>query len=298
MFKGLFVKYFPISLIWFSLLGFFVPWLDNTPDWVLIALLAGVLFIACFRIHITEMTEIRWSSILLFYVIRYLIFPVVFFYGLNTIVPTAAPAMLLLALMPPGTSSPAFSHLFNGNVTLTFIMLVVISLLTPILLPTILTIVSTHSVTINVLPVFIDLSLAVVLPFGIFYIFRHSKRLYAWTHHNGAFYSVVLVGLTYTIAVAKRKDIILHQPTALILPFILTSIAFLLFYVLGWITQLRSTKKNRVTYAICSGANNLSLGITIALLYFPHHSATILITGILPWILTLIPLKWWIESRH
>lgn len=287
-----------LTLLTFLVLGLLVPGVTYIPSWTLPAILGIVIFFACFKIDLTEIKQIHLRHFFVFYILRFILFPTLFYYCAKALIPTFAPALFLLALLPPGTSSPAMSGIFKGNVALAFGLLVFGSLLTPFVMPFMVSAVMGQAISINIKSMLITLILSILLPI-IFYLgLRSHKKLTHWSKEKGSVASIILIGLTLTVATAKRKDIILHAPSTLILPLIITILGMGILYIIGWVLMRKVSLKDKISYSLCSGANNLSLGIGIALLYFPPEVCLFLIVAEIPWILAFMPFKKWLKHRY
>jgi len=279
------------------MLGFIIPDLEKIPTAVVVILLAGVIFLACFKIEIAQIKKVSVFKLASFLGLRFIVLPLILFFLLQYFSKTLALGVCLIALLPPGTSSPAFSHVYRGNTALAFALLLTGSLLAPFSIPFVISLVVGHHLTISTSSMIITLVLSIILPMLIFLFLKNMKPLRVWADREGPVISIVLIGMTLTIAVAKRKDIILHSPHVLLLFIIVSSIAIGLFYLVGWCFYKKANLPEKTTYSLCSGANNLSLGITIALLYFPPEVALFLVAAEIPWILAFIPFKRWIKKR-
>ena len=63
----------------------------------------------------------------------------------------------------------------------------------------------------------------------------------------------------------------------------------------------KSRHRDKITYSLCSGANNITLAISLALLYFPPETSVFMVLSEIPWVLTLIPFRYaldrfWVRS--
>lgn len=279
----------------FCVLGLFIPDLEYIPNSFLIVSLAIVIFLACFRIEFSNFKTIAWQRVILFYTVRFILLPICIYYLISQISPTFAIALFLLTLLPAATSSPAMTSIFKGNVSLSFVLLILSSLLAPFVISLLVHFIIGKSIEIRTMNLFITLVLSILVPIICFGIIRLHQSTHHWLKENGPFYAVILIGITFSIATAKRKDIILTSPHSIILPFIISTAGFAFFYIIGWILGKYTTIKNQITYALSSGANNISIGVSIAILYFPPETSLFLIISIFPWLLALTPFKKWLR---
>ncbi len=280
-----------VILLLFCILGFIVPGLAQIPTNVVVVLLAIVIFLGGFKIQVSQIMQVKISRIILFLILRFILLPIAIFFLVKPYSDTIALSLLLLGLLPPGTSSPTMSHVFNGNVALAFILLIVGSLVAPFVIPFIISMVVSESFGIPTKNMLVMLAGSILIPVIFFLMLRKINSLNAWANRDGPVVSILLIGITLTIAVAKRKTAIIQSPEHLLLYLIISSFAILLFYIVGWIFFKNVTVEEKISYSLCSGANNLSLGISIALLYFPPSVVLFLIATEIPWVFSFIPFK-------
>lgn len=279
-----------LTLFIFYLIGLLIPGIDFIPVTTVVILLAMVIFLAYFKVNFQDISHISFRHFILFYSIRFIIFPALFFLCLRKIFPDFSLALLLLALLPPATASPTMSHLFKGNVALSFALLIIGSFLAPFIVPFIISFMLAKAITINMLSLFLTLLLIIVLPFMIFLMIKNNDPLKKWIKRDGSFFSIILIGTTFCIAVAKSK-FMLRSISMLTGALLFSTLAFFIFYTLGWLLASRAPQQDKIAYSLGSGANNLSLGLSIALLYFPPDVSLFLIMSEIPWIFAFIPFQ-------
>ena len=185
--------------------------------------------------------------------------------------------------------------IFNGDVSFSFIILVFGSLLAPFLIAGMVHMFVGKLIPIQTFDLFMTLALSIIVPMILFIGVRKQQNINHWMTRNGPFLAIILIGITFTIATAKRKDILLSAPHSIILPFIVSMIGYLIFYPTGWLLTNHADTKSKIAYALSSGANNISIGVSIALLYFPPQVGLFLIVSIFPWLFALTPFKAWLR---
>ncbi len=272
-------------------LGLVIPQAANIPTWVVVLSLASGVFMACFGIRIQELSQLHPTRILGFYVARFIIVPVVAYHLLAVPAPTQALAVFLLAACPPGISAPAMNRLFGGNISLGFVLTLVGNLLIPLILPFMLFELVGHQAELDTRGMVQTLLLTILAPMFVFLCLRKNRVLHKFIDIHGAYLTILFIGLTIAIAVAKHRTMILDAPLALIPLFLLGLGCFGFFYLFGWFFYRRESRRNKIAQSLSSGAINISLGVTLALLYFPPEISLFLIVAEIPWILALMPFK-------
>jgi predicted Na+-dependent transporter len=123
--------------------GFWLPgeysgWTPSVP-W----LLGGILFCSCLKVRLAEMHEHLGDTGLLlrqFFLtgIKLLAFPLLVFAALYPLVPEWAPGLALVAMMPAGVTSMAFTDISRGNHTLALLNVLTTSAASPLTVPILL----------------------------------------------------------------------------------------------------------------------------------------------------------------
>ncbi len=288
--------HFSLVLLASVFAGIFVPGLERVPSGVVIVILAAILFLSCFKVRWEEIRALHWRRFGAFYAARYVAFPILLYLAFRWFSPRFAPAVFLLALLPAGVSSPAFAGLFGGSVSLAIVILAVTTLLVPVLLPGMVALVLDTSLAIDVKSLLVTLVGTVIVPLGIARLLRGRPRVEHFVATWGSSISILAVASTVTLVVTRHRGLILAEPLSLVAPLGLATLAFLFLYGFGAFLP-GAARDERVTYAACSGANNLSLGISLAYLYFPSDTSLFLVLGEFPWIGLLVALQKLFEKR-
>lgn len=284
------------SILIFSLLGLVIPFFEKIPTFSVDIIIAIVIFIACFRIDFKDILYVNYFSLAIFYLLRFIIFPILVYYIAQQFSPKLALSILLLTLLPPATATPALTHIFKGDISLSFAFVVGASLLAPLIFPLIFFLAIGKSVKLDIFSMWLTLVVTLFLPALLFYIVRKQKTVVEYVHKNGACFAIILIGLAFSIAVAKQKHFIIHDFLHLFFLFLLAALMFFLFYIVGWMIAYKKNKITKISYMLSSGAINISLGVSLALLYFSPEVTIFLVVGQFAWIVALTPFK--IYTQH
>jgi len=266
--------------------GFFVPFLDSTPNWVVTLCLAGVMFCSCAKITIESVKELRLQTPAWFYLIRYLAVPALLFWILSPISLPLAAAVLLITLAPSGVAAPAITELVGGSVVFSLFMTAATNLLFVLVAPFFLSAILGKSVPIDATSLFMNLLCVIVVPILLF-------RLVQWKTPSAVArikkacpsVSVALICLMIVIIVARLRSLLLADPSTLALDFALIFAAYSANYLLfGWALGFRETRITRNAMAVASGVNNIALVIVISVLYFSAEVQRLMIMGEIVWI--------------
>jgi predicted Na+-dependent transporter len=270
-------------------LGFVVPYADKTPSWVVMALLAIVMFFGCAKITLSDIKELRLKTNIWFYIVRYLLAPALFFFVLKDINFSIAVAAALITLAPSGTAAPALTGLVEGNVAFSLFMTAATSLLFIPIAPTYLYALLGQHIPIDTVSLLKTLLYMIVTPLGVFSLIRWHKASAIFSIKTAA--SSVSVAPTFfiiLIVIARLRNNFLDDPVFLVVGFFSISAIYAINYlVLGWAIGRREPRNVRCAMAISSGANNIALVLVLSVLYFPQKVQMLMVIGEVAWVLAI-----------
>ncbi|MBN2613704.1 MAG: hypothetical protein JXB00_19260 [Bacteroidales bacterium] len=286
-------RYFGMILLISAILGLFIPLPDiNTVNIIMISL-ALIIFSSFFRIELNrDLFTKDIKPVSLFFFLRYLVMPVAAFYLLHMFSPFYAIAFLLLLLMPAAVSSPSFSAMFNGNVSLALKILVFTSFLSIFSIPFICQILLTQDVETDSKHMFLTMVYTIVIPFIVHIPVRKIHKIRTAISDNNPLITAIGLIVIFISATSRNRDIIFENPEKILIYIIISFIAFLVFYLIGYYLLPGRNKTDRIAFSVSSGANNIGLGVTITALFFPGDTNVFFIVSQLAWIFALIPMRY------
>lgn len=276
------------------IVGLTLPGVELIPSIVVTFLLGILVFFLCAKISVSEIKGVAIKEVVIFYVVRFICLPILLFYLADAVVPRYAVGVLLLALMPVGTSTPTLVATIKGNVTLAFVLMITSSLLAPFVIPVIF-MMNNASSDLKISGLFFTLFSVVFIPFVAYFslvsIRKESKLFIA---NNRSFVAVTLTGAIIAIVVSKQREVFLTDIGSLLLVLVLLSVVFLVFYVFGWFypdgyrsKEGNRSKSKKVSYSMSSGATNTAIGINLALVYFSADTLFFMVLSEFLWIVSI-----------
>jgi BASS family bile acid:Na+ symporter len=268
------------TMITSSLLGLAFPYGDLIPNATIIVLLGIVIFLSCFKIN-TPLRAIRPRFPIIFWVLRYAVIPAMLWFTCKKIVPAYALGVLLLGLCPAGVSSAALAGIYNGNVTLAFVITILSNAGSVFLIPAMVAALNHQAVAVPPLDILKTLTLCILLP-GILYVpSRRQPLLINFSRHYGRLAAILMMSMTVFIVLSKKRDyIVAHFQDMITAVFIAAA-----FYAVTMFVSflIRTKPADRITYGVCSTFNNSGLGIGLALMYFDEKTIAIMLAAEIVW---------------
>jgi predicted Na+-dependent transporter len=265
--RSLIETHFGLALILACVLGLVLPGMPAIPNELAALALAVLMFVSCYRLRDSQLADVRPRELLMFYAVRYVALPPLLYGATLMIAPDYALAVLLLSVVPAAVSSPAFTAMYGGKITIAFAVVLLSQLMSPLLIPLQFMAVGADGVTPSTAHLFHTLLLCVVLPMALYALAKKHAGSSRYFYEQGKFISILLIMFIIALAVAKQREVILDNPLGLIIPFALAMGCYLIYFLVGF-GFARRERAASISYATCSGFNNAALGVSLALLHF------------------------------
>ena len=286
-------RYFGVILLLASLTALLIPELHVDINLVIMLALGFIIFISFFKVNIDKDLFVgQIQTVSVFFLFRFVIIPVVVFYITGIFSMYYAIVMFLLLLMPAAVSSPAFANMFDGNIGLALKILVISSFFSIFSVPFLSRVVLSRNTEINTTQMFLTMVYTIVVPFLLHLPFRRSNVIKKVFTANSPLLTITGLIAIYVVATVKNREMILQDPLRMILYFIIALAVFIILYLLGFYGVKNKPVADRFSYSICSGANNVGLGVTITALFFSQEINLFFIVCQLAWIAALIPIRY------
>jgi predicted Na+-dependent transporter len=264
---------------------------DITPRLVMIAL-AFIIFCSFFQIEFSPRAlAADFTLSLQFYLLRFVLIPVVVFFGLKWFSEFYALLMLLILLLPAAVASPSFTILFGGKPDLSLKILIYSSFLSVLSIPLILGLLPGSLVRVNAGQLLMTMVYTIVLPFLIHLPLRKLPGIRNIIGKYNALFTLLGLGMIFIAATARNKAAILGNPALVGLYAVIALLLYFALYFAGYFLIPSQQRQVRLTMCISSGANNIGLGVTITALFFPGNMNIFFIVAQLAWVVALIPLR-------
>ena len=292
--RTLIEHHFGLVFLAACVVGLIVPGMEKIPDSSSMLALTLLTYISCFKLREGSFSDIHWPHILLYYVIRFALLPVALFALAHQFAPEQAMGVFLLALVPSAVSSPAFSSMFGGLVAPAFAIVILSQLLAPLMIPLQFAWLGDLAVAPSPLDLFRTLMMCIFAPMIFYYFTRKQPQIECFCIRNNKLASILLVTFVIALVIAKQRDLILADPIALIAPFVVILGCYALFMIFGWWFSPKTSRELRTTYLVCSGFNNVALGVSLALLHFPPQVVLLVAVSEVAWSLLPMMMRWFL----
>lgn len=273
--------------------GLLVPYIKANNSLIIILALGCVIFVSYFQISLNrEIFSSDLRTLPAFYIFRFLILPVIVYYIFIWWSSFYAVAFFLLLLLPAAVSSPAFTAIFGGNIALSLKIVIISSFAAIITVPGLCHWIIARQVPIDSNQMFLIMIYTIVVPFIFHLPFRTNKIINQSINDGGPLITVIGLTIIIVVSTSKNKDIILSDPKKMLLYAGISVLFYLCLYLIGFFIMSRQEPRKRISFSVSSGANNIGIGVTLTMLFFPGEMNVFFIVSQISWIFVLIPMRY------
>jgi predicted Na+-dependent transporter len=273
--------------------GLFIHEAGINTSALIIPALAFILFASYFQITFNrELITSEFVVIMGYIFARFLVLPVVLFFSISGISSFYAISFFLLLILPSAVSAPAFTGIFNGNTGLSLKIVVITSFLAIFSIPLLCQVVLSDSIEIDIIQLFLLMVYTIVIPFIVHLPLRRYKNLSNGITTNSPLITASGLSLIFIVSTSKNRELILAQPLHMLLFASISVGVYLLLYLTGFVFYYRKENTDRIAFAVCSGANNIGIGVSLTTIFFPGKINVFFVVAQLAWIFVLIPMRY------
>jgi predicted Na+-dependent transporter len=285
-------RYFGVLLLLSCLIGLIVPSVGENTSLIVMLALAFIIFCTFFQINLS-LSSLMTDFVLVgkFWLIRYVLIPVIAFAVFKWISDFFAMVLLLSFLLPAAVSSPAFTAIYGGKPELSLKILVYSNFLAVLTIPFLLKYLGGSSVQVKTGEMMMTLVYTIIIPFILHLPLKRIKVVNQLITQYNVIFMLIGLSIIFIVVTARNKPAIFEDPQ-LVLLYALEALAiYSVMYISGYYLLGAQHKDICRTTSISSGANNIGLGVTITALFFPGNMNIFFIIAQLIWVVMLIPLR-------
>lgn len=281
-------SHFGVCLMLALVCGLFLPGADFIPKEAIPTMMAVIIFFAVSKIRRDDVASLKLGDAVLFYVMRFLVLPIVIYFAADIILPDYKYVLLLLLLLPTGATLPAVTAVMKGNPALSIGFLVLSSLCVPFVLPAIFGYFSATTLEIDQVSLFKTLAYIIFLPIIIYMaVFKWGRGAVAPIRENASFVSIFTICFVALTIVSSQRSVILQDVSVLLESVAVGMFSYGSLYIGGWFLYKNKPYRDRLSYALSSGNNNIVIGISLAFLYLPERDIITFVSWELAWLSAL-----------
>jgi predicted Na+-dependent transporter len=290
-------QYFWVMLIGAIALGFSLPSIFQQFEQYVVYIIMTIMGVLYLKVDIFEVLTHLKKPHLLIYIcfVNLILLPVLIYFLFKGADPSLLTALFLLAALPTGVSSAAFTDIMEGKTSLNLSIIIVTNLLAVVTIPLLFWVFFETNLDLDNKGLFLILLKIFFIPFVIAKAIKHLISVKVLTHIQN--YSnimvVLLLSLMITTSISFRADFILQS-----IPLQLKNLAilfgcFVLFQIVGYFSSFWLPKGDKLAVSnSCMIMNNI-LGIVLSLAFFNDDVTTIVLLSLIPWNFMIIAKHWY-----
>ena len=229
-----------------------------------------------------------------------IVFPLCAYWIARILLPSSAPAILLLGAMPTAMSAPFFTTLANGSLEVALALTVSTSVLAPLTIPFVIAITVGQSVPIDFFAMIQNLVVVMIVPLavaqGVRLCIGHriDKVLGAVKPLSTILLAVLIAGVVAQYAEPIRASIQVSTLRYLGILLLFGGIA----HGAGYMVGIGRPRGERIAYTASLAYMNVVLAVYLAARYFPEYPTPYLtVVAFILWTFTFVFFKTFIENR-
>jgi predicted Na+-dependent transporter len=286
-------RYFGVILLLSAGAGLILPVGQHDTSLIIVVSLASVIFSSFFRVKLDRsLFTSDWRDISIYFAIRFVLLPVLLYFAVSPFNSFYALVFFLLMLLPSAVSSPAFSAMNEGSVPLALKVLMFTNFATIVTIPLLSRFVMSKQLQLNSVHIFLIMVYTVIVPFIVYFPLREIKSVRSVFADNNPLITAIGLMVIFVFSTARNRDLILGNPSMVLLYAAISICFFMILYFVGYYLLPKTRIANRIAYSVCSGANNIGMGVSLTMLFFPGQINIFFIIAQLAWIFVLIPMRY------
>ncbi len=283
---------FNLILFLSTIIGFVLPQPGEAAGLLILGILCFIIFASSFKVDFSPaFFRSQAQTIFLFYVLRFLLLPVAFFWVVYPFSAVYGTCLFLLAVLPVGVTAPAFTNVFGGNITLALALLILSSTFTPVVLPYLGGLLMADELNVDLFKLFATLFITVILPYAAHLPLRKYRGISLWMQAHDSFISIVGIALLFALAIAEYRPMLLKQ-TALLIPYFAGESVGFGFFVFVWLVCFaQSIKGRQAGFAVQRWNQQHRVGCGHQFPVFSTAIGVFFVVCQIMWVLILIPVR-------
>lgn len=275
--------------------AFIFPELSLVISPLIVPILMVVMVLSFLKIDPTEVVLHFKKPLLSFYLlaVHLVVIPVAVFYLFQTVSQELAIGFLLLASVPTGVVSSAFSNIVGGNVALNVVLTVMSHLLAPFTMVGLFYMLTATTLQLDLWSMFFTLLYIIVLPLLLSLVLKRKYPLQV-RHITPYATSITVICVFFLIYIAVGKEahsFLVQEPLSVLWKVLLLYGYFIFTHVVGYFLPIGKSKDIKIASSIAQTYMNNSLAIVLAYKFFSPEVAFLMVLSEIPFGTMLAPFK-------
>lgn len=293
-----FDRHFWIFLFLSVMLGLYKPHLFLPYEGMVIYIIMVIMGLLFLKVDIIEIvTHLKKPVMLLYFsFVNLIVSPVCIYFIFNKIAPDMVIGLTLLAALPAGVTSAAFTDIMKGRTCLSVTAVILSNLLCVFTIPFVFWFLFKTDLSIDYMGLFFNLLKVFLIPF---FIAKVIKRVIFVNLSESLrdYYNILIISLLsfmIMISISFESEIIMSNPFSLLRPLGILFLVFIVLQIIGYFSAFWLNKGEKIALSNSNMIMNNILGIVLALAFFPGTEIiSIVVLSLIPWNIMIILKHWY-----
>lgn len=230
-----------------------------------------------FRLFIKHLKDYKYF-VKKFFIIK-IIAPLLVFFITSLVAPQFALAGLLIIALPSGMSNIIFSDIFKGNNALTLLFTVSTHLLSPIMIPFLVFLVSFQTIGFDYIGMFFSLTGIVLAPVILAYLVKKKfeANVGKFAGHLSGINILLIAGIVVIIIAQNSGKLTDFYSFLWQLGY--AAIVYFILSLFGFFVARKESRENKIAISLSTYHTNTILGLFIASTYFSLEVVSVIIAA-------------------
>ena len=290
-------QYFWVILIAAVCLGFTAPSIFKQFEHYVVYIIMVIMGFLYLKVDILDVITHLKKPHLLLYIsfVNLIVLPIIVYFVFQGVDPDLLIALFLLAALPTGVSSAAFTDIMQGRTSLNLSVIIVTNLFSVITIPFLFFTLFKTDLQLDHMSLLVILLKIFFIPFFIAKVLKHVilKKYLTKVQHFSNIMIIFLLAFMITISISFRAESILTHLPLQVKNIAILFACFIGFQLIGYFSSFWLPKGEKLAVSnSCMIMNNI-LGIVLALAFFSEEVVTIVLLSLLPWNVMIIAKHWY-----
>ena len=280
-------------------LGLYVPHFFISYEGYIIYIIMIIMGILFLKVDIIDIvTHIKQPGILIYAAfINLIVSPLCIYFIFSKIAPDMVIGLTLLAALPAGVTSAAFTDIMKGRTCLSVTVIIVTNLLCIFTIPFLFWTLFKADLNLDYIGMFFNLLKVFLIPFFIAKVLKHVI-LTEYVEKLQSYYNIIIIFLLsfmIMISIAYEAHFLLANITLLIKPLAILFLVFIILQCIGYFSVGWLNKGEKIALSNSNMIMNNILGIVLAIAFFSNNPEviSIVILSLIPWNIMIILKHWY-----
>lgn len=290
-------RYFWVFLTTSVLLGLFYPQFFVPYEGYVIYIVMIIMGLLFLKVDILDVvTHIKRPNLIIYAAfINLIVSPICIYFIFNKIAPDMIMGLVLLAALPAGVTSAAFTDVMKGRTSLSVTAIIVTNLLSVFTIPFLFWTFFKADLNLDYIGLFFNLLKVFLIPFFVAKVIKRVLMVNLAARLQD-YYNLLIISLLsfmIMISIAFESEFLLSNFKLLYQPLGMIFLTFITLQIIGYFSVFWLNKGEKLALSNSNMIMNNILGIVLSIAFFTPDMVSIVVLSLIPWNVMIILKHWY-----